>query len=98
MRPCRSIHFSIARRPIRPTMSCCNGTATREAATHTYESVKNYYGSILSTNQDLKTSACTSGERTTSAHQEGAVSRAFLVVLTKRYENTKTTGSWALGL
>ena len=41
--------------------SNCNGTS--EATASTYEVVKDYYGKVLSSSKDLKTSACTASGR-----------------------------------
>ena len=53
--------------------SCCNGSPATQAATQdgkvasngdaTYTDVQEYYGKVLSTSKDLKTSACTAAGR-----------------------------------
>lgn len=42
--------------------SSCNGSS-KEESTSTYEVVQDYYGKVLSTTKDLKTSACTTSGR-----------------------------------
>ena len=52
-------------------MSCCNGSASSAPsgdrstpkASSTYDSVQDYYGKVLETSKDLKTSACTASGR-----------------------------------
>lgn len=50
-------------------MTCCNGSANgvsggdKSEANSTYEVVQDYYGKVLSSSKDLKTSACTASGR-----------------------------------